>query len=78
MFAFVSGLSLLCVHLCIGSDELTLALNLDKGCLSSGIVVTKAHTVTGSNPACSVTSVVSESLRPYGPWPTGLLCPWGF
>ena len=59
----------------IGTDELTPALNLDKGCLSSGIVVTKAHTVTGSSPACSVTSVVSDSLRPQ---PTGLLCPWEF
>ena len=27
--------------------------------------------------ACSV-SVVSHSLRPHGPWPTRLLCPWGF
>ena len=64
MFAFVPGLSLLCVHLCRGKDELTPALNLDKGCLSSGIVMTKARTVTGSNPECSVTSVVSDSLRP--------------
>ena len=23
-------------------------------------------------------SVVSHSLRPHGPWPTRLLCPWGF
>ena len=26
--------------------------------------------------ACLVTSVVSDSLRPYGPWPARLLCPW--
>ena len=26
---------------------------------------------------CLVTSVVSNSLRPYGPWPARLLCPWG-
>ena len=26
--------------------------------------------------ACSVTSVVSDSLRPHGPWPARLLCPW--
>ena len=26
--------------------------------------------------ACSVTSVMSDSLRSYGPWPTRLLCPW--
>ena len=25
---------------------------------------------------CSVTSVVSDSLRAHGPWPTRLLCPW--
>ena len=25
---------------------------------------------------CSVTSVVSDSLRPHGPWPTRPLCPW--
>ena len=25
--------------------------------------------------ACLVTSVVSDSLRPYGPWPARLLCP---
>ena len=23
-------------------------------------------------------SVVSDSLRPHGPWPTRLLCPWNF
>ena len=27
-------------------------------------------------PACSVASVVSNSLQPYGPWPARLLCPW--
>ena len=69
---------LFCVHLCIDTDRLTLFLNLVKGCLRSGTVVTEAHTVTGSSPACSVTSAVSNSLRPYGPQPTGLLCPWGF
>ena len=26
--------------------------------------------------ACPVTSVMSNSLRPYGLWPTSLLCPW--
>ena len=26
----------------------------------------------------SVTSGVSDSLQPYGLWPTRLLCPWGF
>ena len=26
---------------------------------------------------CLVASVVSDSLRPYGPWPARLLCPWG-
>ena len=26
--------------------------------------------------ACSVTSVMSDSLQSYGPWPTRLLCPW--
>ena len=26
--------------------------------------------------ACSVTSVMSDSLRPHGPWPARLLCPW--
>ena len=25
---------------------------------------------------CSITSVTSASLRPYGLWPTRLLCPW--
>ena len=25
---------------------------------------------------CSVTSVMSDSLQPHGPWPTRLLCPW--
>ena len=25
-----------------------------------------------------VTSVLFDSLWPYGPWPTRLLCPWGF
>ena len=25
---------------------------------------------------CLVASVVSDSLRPYGPWPARLLCPW--
>ena len=25
---------------------------------------------------CLVASVVSDSLRPHGPWPTRLLCPW--
>ena len=28
--------------------------------------------------ACSVASVVSDSLRPYGLWPTRLLRPWTF
>ena len=28
--------------------------------------------------ACSVTSVVSDSLQPYGLQPTRLLCPWDF
>ena len=27
--------------------------------------------------ACSVTSVMSNSLQPYGWYPTRLLCPWG-
>ena len=27
-------------------------------------------------PACLVTSVVSDSLQPRGPWPARLLCPW--
>ena len=27
-------------------------------------------------PACSVTSVTSNSLRSYGLWPARLLCPW--
>ena len=26
--------------------------------------------------ACLVTSVVSDSLQPHGPWPAGLLCSW--
>ena len=26
---------------------------------------------------CWITSVVSDSLWPYGPWPARLLCPWG-
>ena len=26
--------------------------------------------------ACGVVSVVSDSLQPYGLWPTRLLCPW--
>ena len=26
--------------------------------------------------ACQVSSVVSDSLRPYGLYPAGLLCPW--
>ena len=26
--------------------------------------------------ACLVTSVVSNSLQPHGPWPARLLCPW--
>ena len=25
---------------------------------------------------CLVTSVMSNSLRPYGPWPARLFCPW--
>ena len=25
---------------------------------------------------CLVTSVMSDSLRPHGPWPARLLCPW--
>ena len=25
---------------------------------------------------CLVTSVVSDSLQPYGPWSARLLCPW--
>ena len=28
--------------------------------------------------ACSVTSVVSNSLQPHGSWSTSLLCPWDF
>ena len=28
--------------------------------------------------ACQVTSVISNSARPYGLWPARLLCPWGF
>ena len=28
--------------------------------------------------ACSVTSVVSNTLQPHGPQPTRLLCPWDF
>ena len=28
--------------------------------------------------ACQVTSVVSDSLQHYGPWPTRLPWPWGF
>ena len=27
---------------------------------------------------CSVTSAVSDSVRPYGLWPASLLCPWHF
>ena len=27
---------------------------------------------------CLVTSVVLDSVQPYGLWPTRLLCPWGF
>ena len=30
----------------------------------------------GASGVCSVTSVVSDSLRPHGLWPTRLLCPW--
>ena len=25
---------------------------------------------------CLVTSVVSNTLQPYEPWPAGILCPW--
>ena len=25
---------------------------------------------------CQVTSIMSNSMRPYGLWPTRLLCPW--
>ena len=42
------------------------------------------HTVQGASicgsafigSACLVASVMSDSLRPHGPWPARLLCPW--
>ena len=34
--------------------------------------------VTQHLPACSVTSVLSDSLQPYGLYPARLLCPWDF
>ena len=37
---------------------------------------TGAHPTLAGARACLVTSVLPNSLWPYGPWPARLLCPW--
>ena len=47
---------------------------------AGGIWVNKTESLSPGNlyvlPACSATSVVSDSLRPHGPWRARLLHPW--
>ena len=47
---------------------------------AGGIWVNKTESLSPWNlhvfRACSIPAVVSDSLRPHGPWPARLLCPW--
>ena len=49
-------------------------------CLAALPSATNHTSVPTSRPKrlCLVASVISDSLRPHGPWPTRLLCPWNF
>ena len=45
--------------------------------VSSSLKMNETHQA-GLTTGYYVTSVPFDSLWPYGPWPTRLLCPWGF
>ena len=64
-------------RLFIFSSETYWIVNSFEGrCCFIGIYIPDQTWCLASLHSCWVTSVVSDSLRPCGPWPARLLCPW--
>ena len=74
MYATSLGLSLLIYKMGILTLPTSDGHCEDEVCEEYKVLVTVFITL----PVCLVTSAISDSLQPYGPQPTRLLCPWNF